>query len=177
MSQRERCHTLRGVRSLGRGLVILLAGLAVLALVGCGSGKKTSPDATQTSVRVGALVVTVPSGFRHLTRRYAHVSGVLVTDYRVGAYSPTISRGVFPANGVLLSVGRGAAHIALPRLRLPLSLRELRGPQRHKDGTAWNGTLGFRGSYYAISFWAGRSAAPHDRASLVHALASIHGAG
>jgi hypothetical protein len=144
--------------------------------MGCGSGKKTSPDTTQTSVRVGALVVTVPMGFRHLTRRYAHASGLLVTDYRVRAHSRTLNRGIFPANGVLLSIGRGTTQIALPKLRLPLSLHELRGPERRADGTAWNGTLSFRGSYYAVSFWAGRSASGHDRASLVHALASIHAA-
>ena len=167
-----------GVSGPGRALGVLLAATAVLACVGCGSGTKNTRDTPQTSVRVGALIVPIPVAFtRYEVHRHGQRVAIVVTDYPVKPGSPTLTKGIFPANGVALSIGRGSTQIPLPKLRLPLSLRELRGPQRHADGTAWNGTLGFRGSYYAVSFWTGRSAPAHDRASLLRALASIHAAG
>jgi hypothetical protein len=102
--------------------------------------------------------------------------GVLVSDYRIEPGSATLTKGVFPANAVALEIGLAtgpADRIHLPPLRVPLSLSELRGPQPHADGTAWNGTLRFRGSAYVISFWIGRRAAARDRSLLQHALESI----
>lgn len=162
----------------GRALAVLLAATAVLACVGCGSGKTNTRDTPQISVRVGALNVPIPVSFtRYEVHRHGQLVGIVVTDYPVKPGSPTLTKGSFPTNGVALSIGRGSTQIALPKLRLPLSLRELQGPQRHPDGDAWNGTLGFRGSYYAVSFWTGRSAPEHDRASLLRTFASIHAAG
>jgi hypothetical protein len=156
------------------GLLFVVA--AVVALTACGSTKKAPSDSLAASVRVGSLVLTVPRGFsRYEVRPSNHLVGAVVADYPVKAHSPTLTKGIFPASGVALSIGQrpGSGAVAAP-LRLPLSLNELQGPQRHADGTAWNGTLSMGGSLYTVSFWAGGKAPSGDRAALLHALRSIH---
>lgn len=144
------------------------------------AGAKGAPPIPASSVRVGALVFTVPRNFsQHDFRRSGRLLGILVTDYRVDANSSTLTTGTFPSHGVALVLGQAAlpevtARRAAARpLRLPLRLSELRGPQRHADGDAWNGVLCFRGLLYTVSFWAGRTALPDDRAALLDALTAI----
>lgn len=162
------------MRRLARSAVLItVMVMAVFALTACGASGKKEPVPPRISVRVGALVVAVPRGFsRTEIRGHEQLLGALVTDYRVTPGSPTLRKAVFPANGVALSVGRGALG-ALPPLRLPLTLNELRGPQHHANGTAWVGVFGFHGWVYVVSFWVGRTAPPHDRAALESALGSI----
>ena len=159
-------------------LLITVMVVAVFALAACGASSKKELVPPRISVRVGALVVAVPRGFsRTEIRGHGQLLGVLVTDYRVTPGSPTLRTGIFPANSVVLSLGRQAAGalpgVRLPPLRLPLTLNELRGPQHHRNGTAWSGVLGFRGWVYVVSFWLGGTAPPHDRAALQSALGSI----
>jgi hypothetical protein len=165
--------TLGGVTRVRQPLCVLSAVVAAFGLAACGSGTKTLA-APAISVRVGALVLTVPRSFNRLTRRDGRLFGLVVTDYRVRADSPTLTRGVFPGNRVALVLERWRGpQVPAPPLRLPLSLHELEGPQHHATGTAWNGTLRLDGSLYTLSFWAGRTASPNDRAALLHALTSI----
>lgn len=134
-------------------------------------------------MRITALTLTVPRGFdQHEVQRAGHFVGVVVTDYPVPAKSPTLTDGVFPAHGVVLLLGRAVGpplllrRVPAPPLRLPVSLTQLQGPQHDVDGTAWNGTLSFRGLLYTISFWVGRSATSRDRTALLHTLALIRSA-
>lgn len=134
------------------------------------------PTSGKVSVRVGALIVAVPLGLhRTQIRLHGELLGALVTDYRVTPGSPTIREAAFPTNGVALLVGRVRAlpGLRVPQLRLPLVLNELRGPQHHANGTAWNGILAFHGSTYTVSYWVGRTASPNDRTAVEAALASI----
>jgi hypothetical protein len=156
-----------------------MAGAAVFALAACGASGKKAPAPVQGLVHVGDIMVAVPQG---LTRREIRgdktLLGVVITDYRVTPGSATLTEGAFPANGVALVVGRRPLNlmpgIRLPQLRLPLALDELRGPQHHTNGTAWNGTFAFHGSaYYTVTYWVGRTASHHDRAAIKAALGSI----
>jgi hypothetical protein len=158
-----------------QSLRVLVVIAAALGLAACGGDKRKVPAVPATSVRVGTLALTLPRGFsRRNIRRDRRLIGVLVTDYRVKVHSPTLTRGVFPANGVALVLGQiSRSQVGVPALRLPLSLNELRGPEHHANGTAWNGVLRLDGSLYAISFWAGRTAGMDDRAALLRTLASI----
>lgn len=158
-----------------RLLVTLLAVAAAVVLAAAAPG--SAAPAVGASARVGDLVLTVPRGFeRDETRRDRRLVGILLTNYHVLPHGPTITMGVFPADGVALVLARWRGPVAAPQLRLPLRLGELRGPQHHADGAAWNGVLRFRGSLYSISFWCGRAAPSRDRSALLHALSSIHGA-
>jgi hypothetical protein len=168
------------MRRLARSAALIaMTGVAPFALAACGGGGKKAPVPPQSFVHVGHLLVTVPRGFmRTEIRSHKPLLGALITDYRVSPGSPTLTEGVFPANGVALGVGRGPRNMVpglrLPQLRLPLTLNELRGPQHRTNGTAWNGTFGFQGSaYYTVFFWVGRTASPHDRAAVEAALGSI----
>ncbi len=161
--------------------VALVAAFAVCASNAEALGRSAAA-APATSVRITALILTVPRGFdQHEVQRGGRLVGVLVTDYPVRANSPTLTEGVFPSHGVVLLLGRAvgvpllARRISAPLLRLPVSLTQLEGPQHHADGTAWNGTLRFRGLLYTISFWVGRSATSRDRATLLHTLALVRG--
>lgn len=158
-----------------------LAAAIALGFVGCGSARTTTSDSSPPNVRLGSLIVTIPAGFsRYEIHRDHELVGIVIADYRIEPGSVTLTQGVFPNNAVALLVGRtstAANRIPLPPLRLPLSLGELRGPDRHSDGTAWNGTLRLRGSAYVISFWSGRRAAARDRSLLQHALVSIRAVG
>ena len=160
--------------------LVLLAGIVVgltVALRPSGGGPSGGFAAPTGAVRAGSLAVSVPRGFRQLEiRRHGKVIGSLVTDYRVTPGSPTLGAAVFPANGVLLSLGHAPglpASVSLPPLRLPLTLHELGGPKYHSDGTTWNNTFKFRGQLYTITFWAGRDASTDHRAALRDALLSI----
>jgi hypothetical protein len=162
--------------------VVLVAAFAVCAPNADAVGQRAAA-APATSVRITALILTVPRGFdQHEVRRGGHLVGVLVSDYPVRANSPTLTEGVFPPHGVVLLVGRAVGpplllrRIPAPLLRLPVRLTQLQGPQHHAHGTAWNGTLRFRGVLYTISFWVGRSATSRDRAALLHTLALIRSA-
>lgn len=160
-----------------QAVLIAVTGIAAFVLAGCGASTK-EPTSRQVSVHVGALTVAVPRGLRRTEiRSHGQLVGALVTDYAVTPGSPTLREGAFPTNGVALLVGRGALRalpgLRVPQLHLPLALGELRGPQHHANGTAWNGVLAFHGSAYTISFWVGRTAPPHDRADLATALRSI----
>ena len=168
------------MRRLPRSAVrIAVIGVAAFALTACGGSGKKGLVPPRSTVRVGALVVAVPHGFNQTeVRGHGQLLGVLVTDYRVTPGSPTLREGVFPANGVVLSVGRAAGGV-LPRLRLtplrlPLTFSELRGPQHHSNGTVWNGTFRLNSRVYIVSFWVGSTAPTHDRAALQSALGSIH---
>lgn len=134
------------------------------------------PTSRQVSVRVGALIVAVPHGLqRTQIRIHGQLRGALVTDYRVTPGSPTMREGAFPTNGVALLVGRVRAlpGLRMTQLHLPLVLNELRGPQHHANGTAWNGIFGFHGSAYTVSYWVGRAATVNDRTAIRTALGSI----
>lgn len=145
----------------------------VIGLAAC-AGAKSVSTATEASVRVGALRLTVPQGFNRLTRRFGRSVGVLVTDYSVKPGSPTLTKGIFPPDGVALVLGQATGPpVAAPSLRLPFALDQSRR-QTRVGGTVWNGILRFEHSLYTVSFWAGRTAQPHDRAVLLHALESIH---
>jgi hypothetical protein len=162
--------------SRGASAVPLAASIA-LVFVGCGSTRKTTLDSSPPHARIDSLIVTIPVGFnRYEIHRDHELVGIVVADYRIKPGSATLTKGVFPGNAVALVIGRAtsaASRIRLPPLRLPLRLNELRGPQRHSNGFAWNGTLRLRGSAYVISFWNGRQAAPRDRSLLLRALVSI----
>lgn len=107
---------------------------------------------------------------------HEELTGTLLTDYRVEPGSPTLTEGIFPADGVALSLARGLPLYGTPpRLQLPLSPQGLR-EHRHPDGTAWNGVFGLHGWLYAISLWIGRASPRHDRATVESALASIRSA-
>jgi hypothetical protein len=167
------------MRRLARSAVLIaVLVMAVFAVTACGASGKKAPVPPRISVRVGALVVAVPRGFsRTDVRGHGRLLGALVADYRVMPGSPTLREAIFPANGVVLSVGRAALGALPPMhpppLRLPLTLNGLRGPQHHADGTAWVGVFGFQGWVYTVAFWVGRTAPPHDRAALESVLGSI----
>jgi hypothetical protein len=137
-------------------VLIAMSGAAVIAGAACGGSGKKAPVPPQSFVRVGDLFVTVPRGFIRTEIRSHKLLGALITDYHVTPGSATLTNGVFPANGVALGVGRGplsmVPRLRLPQLHLPITLSELRGPQHHTNGTAWNGTFTFHGStYYTVT--------------------------
>lgn len=143
---------------------------------------RRAADSPATTVRVAALVLTVPQGFNRDELRRAGRVGVLLTNYPVRSNSPTLAKGQFPPHGVALVVSQAFGPLSLlrrvpaPPLRIPLSLNRLQGPQHHPDGDAWNGTFRFRGDVYDISFWIGRTAPSRDQAAIRHALILIRSA-
>lgn len=164
-------------RSALPAVLVAVTGIAAFVLAGCGANLKEHTS-RHASVRVGALIVAVPRGLHGTEiRSHGKLVGELVTDYAVTPASPTLREGVLPANGVALLIGRGALRalpgLRVPQLDLPLTLHELRGPQRHANGTAWNGVLAFHGSAYTISYWVGRTAPVHDRTDIETALRSM----
>ncbi len=176
---KRRARQRRYLLTLGALILVALAAGLTLGLRPSGGGSGSGVPTTGASVRVGALRFTVPRGFyRRQIRSNGKLIGTLVTDYRVTPNSPTLRQSVFPANAVLLSLGRGAPGSlplgSLPPLRLPLTLRQLGGPKLHTDGTTWNNLFRFRGQPYAITFWTGRNAQSSDRAGLKQALLSVH---
>ena len=161
------------MRSFRRGALGVAALITLLSLPACGAAGKNEPGGHEGSVRVGALAVPIPRGFnKRVIRGRQDLLGLLVTDYRVKPGSPTLTAGIFPPNRVALSVARGDKLAAPPPLRLPLSVTEL-GPQRHPDGTAWNGAFAFHGRLYAVSFWVGNGSPREDRAAIRKTLSSI----
>ena len=174
----------------GRALAALLAGVAVLALAGCGGGKEATP-CPGASMHLGALRLTVPHGFKRYDLRggiYPEgtrppVIGVVVTDYRLKAHSPLRIHGFVPVppheNRVILTLGRwfGLGPEPPPGLRLPISLDQHWVSRRFAHGTRRYGFFRFRGQLYEVFFWAGRAAPTHDRKCVRQALMSIQGAG
>ena len=165
-------------------LIVLLIALATgltLALRSGGGGPSGVIGTAGAPAHVGALAAAVPPGLRQRQIRiHGKLIGTLITDYRVTPNSPTLKESVFPASGVLLSLGRGPSALplrSLPPLRLPLTLSELKGPEHNTNGTNWNNLFAYRGQMYAINFWAGRTAPSADLAALKHALLSIHSSG
>jgi hypothetical protein len=175
---KRRARQRRLLVCLGLGLLAALAAGLALALRQPGGGPSGGLAIPAASVRAGALTAPVPRGFRQLEIRHGKAIGWLVTDYRVTRDSHTLTESIFPANGVLLSIGRAPSgslpKLSVPTLRLPLTLSGLGGPKGHPNGTTWNNSFHFRGQLYAITFWAGNNAPPADRAALQHALLSIH---
>jgi hypothetical protein len=176
---KRRARQRRYLLTLSALILVALATGLTLGFRSSGGGSGSGVPTTGASVRVGALRFTVPRGFyRRQIRRNGKLIGTLVTDYRVTADSPTLRQSVFPANAVLLSLGRGAPSWlplrSLPPLRLPLTLGRLGGPKLHPGGTTWNSLFRFRGQLYAITFWAGHNTQSNDRAALKQALLSIH---
>lgn len=177
------CSAARGRCS--AGLIPALA--AVFALAACSSGTTKTPDLHGTSVRAGALVLTVPRGFDHYGLRGGiyragtrpPVLGQVVTDYRLKAHSPLRTKGVLPEssyrNRVVLELGVWNPLGPLPRpfLQMPLSLHERWVQRQTATGTLRYGFLGFKGQEYQVRLWIGRSAPPRDRAALLRALGSV----
>src|SRR5437870_3787278 len=61
--------------------VELLFAATVLALVGCGSAAKKATDSSPPTVRVGALLITIPVGFsRYEIHRHQQLMGIVVAD-------------------------------------------------------------------------------------------------
>ena len=118
----------------------------------------------------------------------APVYGVLATDdpgahYGGGGFSRwsnPASNGP-PANKVAFAIHQWLVIGPDPppsavRLHLPLSLHQPWFREHLR-----NGRLGYRWGYlrvrrllYGALFWSGRAAAPHDRAAVLTALASVH---
>jgi hypothetical protein len=168
-----------------RFLSVVLVVAAVLALAACGTGKKKAAEPSGTSVRIGALTITVP---RSLDRYGEGGRSVLATDDRrahrkgegFAKWSRLSSNGP-PANKVALvlrlddTIGGLSPPASALRLHLPLSLdqpwfREHLNNGRH--GYRW-GYLSFHRQPYAVMFWSGRAAPTRDRAAVVNALTSI----
>jgi hypothetical protein len=157
---------------------LLLAAAAVAALAGCGSS-------TSKTAQVGEFAVTVPRGFyqdkircpiRHCALGDSPVR-VLVTNHPLtAANSPTV-RAIYPANLVVLDLGYLGSALAHAQ-RPPLNLHELH-PMGHElgdDGTAWSQVVSGRKSSYQVSVFEGNKASAADRAAVLRALSSIHGA-
>jgi hypothetical protein len=159
-------------------VLVLAAATALLALAACSNKREAVPgQPAKISTRLGALTITVPQGFsqRDIQGSGGRVIGVVISDYRVKAHSPTLTEGIFPGNGVALAIGQPShAPAAVAPLHLPLSLSALQGPEHHADGTAWNGLFRFHGRPYTVSFWAGRTSPRRDHAALRNALVSLH---
>jgi hypothetical protein len=173
---------------------LLLATVAIGLTLGLrsGGGGPTGGLATAgASVRVGALRLSVPRGFRQYTVRGGSCNpgtrlppiGLLLTDYPVkngvgGAFCRWSDFKVPPPRRTALQVERvipfGPAE-PFTRLHLPLSL-----DQPWQIARAGNGTTGYRygafrlrGQIYVVSVWNGPSAPRSDRRALLRVLGSI----
>lgn len=175
-------------------LVVALAGLGVGLAVAARSPSAGPGVQFATSVRAGALRVSVPEGFS----RYALRGGL----YRKGTRPPVIGylitnrplaagvenawsvwpqwfgqgRSGPPADRVVLRVAVwwGFGPIS-DRLHLPLGAKEQWSEYTAGHGSvpAHAGFLRFRNADYDITYWIGPAAGDHDRAAILRALESI----
>jgi hypothetical protein len=163
---------------------LVVAALLIALISGAGITLALRESGGSSTLAVGALKLTTPPGFLvHPLQFDGQRVGFAVSDYRWQTFNPSTAAGIFPGNRVGLAFLRAlegaqlavASGRARPQaLRLPLSLNELQGPQRHADGTAWSGLFQFHGQLYTATFWVGDTAPQRDRAALLRALTSIH---
>jgi hypothetical protein len=173
---------------------LLLAAFAIgltLGLRSGGGGPNGGLGTAGASVRVGALRLSVPRGFRQYTVRGGSCNagtrlpaiGLLVTDYAVkngvrGAFCKWSDFKAPPARRTAFQVERWTPFgpsDPFTQLHLPLSL-----DQPWQIARAGNGATGYRygafrlhGQIYVTFVWNGPSAPPRDRSALLRALGSI----
>jgi hypothetical protein len=152
-------------------LVVVGAVAAVVTFGSPGGGSRASGVPGKTggrspgsrSAHIGPFAVSVPRGF--------HSVGTLPGD----TASLTISNVISPLapNRVELDIGYVGSAIG-PLFRtsqLPLDVHKLHAvePGRH-----WTGLVSVGGSIYGVTLFVGRKAPAAARASVLHALSSIH---
>lgn len=182
------------MKGLSRAAVISAAAVALAAWGSSHAAAVSSQDyvVSPKSVRAGALVVDIPPGFHRYDLRGGYypigvrppLVGRVVTNYRAtnGPMSPFAKwsqvREPPPAKKVALALTLWSGFGAPPpaRLHVPLSLAQPWFREHLPGGTRgyrW-GYLKFHQKLYEIFYWSGRAASPHDRASVLSALTSIH---
>ena len=172
-------------------LVVVIAAGLTLGLRSSGGGPGAGFAVMGTSAHVGSLAVPIPLGFHRYNVDEAagitslngpppSVIGVTLTSYRVTPDASLRTTGSLPVparrNGVVLQVvpyfSIGA--IDPPRIHLPLGFdQRWAQPPALAAGTLRWGVLHVHGQDYEIRVWTGRTAPPHDRAALLHAITSI----
>jgi hypothetical protein len=172
--------------------------MVTLALAACGGSHKATLSPRDFFVpqkhlqAAGALVVTVPPGFRrygigggiYRTGTSPPTIGVAVADYRLKAgmrsaffeWSRLSSKGR-PRNRVALalSLWEGLGVTPSANLHLPLSLDQPWFQEHLRNGVRgyrW-GFVTYRKALYQVFFWSGRAAPPNDRSVVLDALTSI----
>jgi hypothetical protein len=125
-----------------------------------------------STARVGALQVTYPASFSHLSMP----RGVVIADYPLTKNSPTLRAAIFPSSGVVVELVREPKlqpPVPAAAGRFPLALAKLGPSDSQSNGRTWELRFAAKGSVYWLVVWFGKTSSRTDRAAAASIVASI----